>query len=39
LKEVLGRDVHRKLIETKLAEVDEFRLNVSNLDLVKHMVL
>ena len=39
LKEVLGQDVHRKLVETKLSEVDEFRLNVSELDLVKHMVL
>jgi glutamine synthetase len=39
LKEVLGKDVHRKLVETKLSEVDEFRLNVSDLDLVKHLVL
>jgi len=39
LKEILGRDVHRKLVETKLSEVDEFRLNVSDLDLVKHLVL
>ncbi len=39
LKEVLGQDVHRKLVETKLTEVDEFRLNVSDLDLEKHMVL
>jgi glutamine synthetase len=39
LKDVLGPDVHRKLIETKLLEVDEFRLNVSALDLEKHMVL
>ncbi|MFH1764339.1 MAG: glutamine synthetase family protein [Gemmatimonadota bacterium] len=39
LKETLGPDVHRKLIETKLLEVDEFRLHVSALDLEKHMVL
>jgi len=39
LKEVLGGGVHRKLIETKLMEVDEFRLHVSDLDLKKHMVL
>lgn len=39
MKETLGEEVHRKLIETKLVEVDEFRLNVSNLDLEKHMVL
>lgn len=39
LKDVLTEDVHRKLVETKLLEVDEFRLNVSPLDLKKHMVL
>jgi glutamine synthetase len=39
LREVLGEEVHRKLVETKLMEVDEFRLNVSALDLEKHMVL
>ncbi len=39
LREVLGPEVHRKLVETKLSEVDEFRLNVSALDLEKHMVL
>jgi glutamine synthetase len=39
LREVLGPDVHRKLVETKLTEVGEFRLNVSSLDLEKHMVL
>lgn len=39
LKGVLGQDVHRKLIETKLSEVDGFRLNVSALDLEKHLVL
>ena len=39
LKDVLGEDVHRKLIETKLMEVDEFLLNVSDLDRKKHLVL
>jgi len=39
MREVLGEEVHRKLIETKFMEVDEFRLNVSALDLEKHMVL
>jgi glutamine synthetase len=39
LKEVLGEDVHRKLVETKLLEVEEYRLNVSALELKKHMVL
>jgi glutamine synthetase len=39
IKEVLGADVHRKLVETKLMEVDQFRLNVSPLDLKKHLVL
>ena len=39
LREVLGEEVHRKLVETKLMEVDEFRLNVSSLDLEKHLVL
>ena len=39
LKEVLGEDVHRKLVDTKLMEVDEFRLHVSALDLEKHLVL
>jgi glutamine synthetase len=39
MKDVLGPEVHRKLIETKLLEVDEFRLHVSALDLEKHMVL
>ena len=39
LKEVLGPEVHRKLVETKLMEVDEFRLHVSALDLEKHLVL
>ena len=39
LKGVLGPEVHRKLVETKLMEVDEFRLHVSALDLEKHLVL
>ena len=39
MKTTLGPDIHRKLVETKLAEVDEFRLNVSDLDLKKHLVL
>lgn len=39
MKDVLGPEVHRKLIETKLLEVDAFRLHVSALDLEKHMVL
>jgi glutamine synthetase len=39
LKGVLGYDVHRKLVETKLTEVDEFRLNVSALEFEKHLVL
>jgi glutamine synthetase len=39
LRRVLGEDVHDKLVETKLLEVDEFRLNVSSLDLEKHLVL
>ncbi len=39
LRDVLGADVHRKLVETKLMEVDEFRLHVSALDLEKHLVL
>ncbi len=39
LKNALGEDVHRKLIETKLEEADVFRLHVSQLDLKKHLVL
>jgi glutamine synthetase len=39
MREVLGERVHRKLVETKLSEVDEFRLAVSALDLEKHLVL
>ena len=39
LKNALGKDVHRKLIETKMSEADKFRLHVSNLDLQEHLVL
>ena len=39
LKEVLGQDVLRKLIETKLTEADRYRLHVSSLELQEHMVL
>jgi len=39
LKDVLGEGVHRKLVETKLMEVAEFRLHVSDLDRKKHLVL
>ncbi len=39
LEGVLGRDVHRKLLETKWSEIDSFRLHVSALDLEKHLVL
>lgn len=39
LKNALGEDVHRKLIETKMDEADVFRLHVSQLDLQKHLVL
>lgn len=39
LKECLGEDVHRKLVETKLVEADRFRLYVSPMDLQEHMVL
>ncbi len=39
LSEVLGRVVFQKLIETKLVEVDRFRLHVSPFELEEHMVL
>ncbi|RMH13784.1 MAG: glutamine synthetase [Gemmatimonadetes bacterium] len=39
LRETLGEDVHRKLVAAKLVEADRFRLNVSQLDLERHMVL
>jgi glutamine synthetase len=39
LARVLGEDVLRKLIETKLMEADKYRLHVSSLELREHMVL
>ena len=39
LKEAIGDEVHSKLIETKLGEVDKFRLNVSEMDLQEHLKL
>ncbi len=39
LKSVLGEDVQRKLIETKLNEADKYRLHVSAMELQEHMVL
>jgi glutamine synthetase len=39
LRSVLGEDVLRKLVETKLHEVDKFRLYVSPLELDEYMVL
>ena len=39
LKNALGADVHKKLIETKLAEADKFRLHVSHFDLQEHLKL
>ena len=39
MKEALGEDVHRKLVETKLVEADKFRLHVSAMDLEEHLVL
>ncbi len=39
LKEALSEDVHSKLVRTKLAEADRFRLHVSPLDLEEHLVL
>ncbi len=39
LRSALGEDVHRKLVETKLVEADEFRLYVSPKDLEEHLVL
>ncbi len=39
MTETLGEDVHRKLVETKLNEVDKFRLHVSGFDLEQHLVL
>ncbi len=39
MKEALGADVHRKLVETKILEADKFRLHVSAMDLEEHLVL
>jgi glutamine synthetase len=39
LKKALGDHVHEKLIETKLAEADKFRLHVSHFDLQEHLKL
>ena len=39
LGQVLGDDVLRKLVETKLTEADKYRLHVSALELKEHMVL
>jgi glutamine synthetase len=39
LKDTLGPDVHRKLVETKLIESEKFRTYVSPLDLQEHLLL
>jgi len=39
LKETLGHEVHRKLVETKLVEADRFRTHVSSLELEEHLLL
>jgi glutamine synthetase len=39
LRMALGDEVHRKLVETKLTEAEQFRIYVSPLDLKRHMVL
>ena len=39
LKEALGAHVHKKLIETKLSDIDKFRLHVSEFDLQEHLRL
>lgn len=39
LKETLGVDVLRKLVETKLSEFEEFRAYISPMDLEKHLEL
>ena len=39
LKTVLGAEVHKKLMETKLVEADKFRLHVSEMDLKEHLKL
>jgi glutamine synthetase len=39
VKETLGEEVVTKLIETKLADYERFRLYISPLDLERHMEL
>jgi glutamine synthetase len=39
LPNTLGGDIHNKLLETKLADYDRFRLYISPLDLERHMEL
>ena len=39
LRSVLGEEVLRKLVETKVVEADKFRLHVTSLELDKYMVL
>ncbi len=39
VKDTLGEDVHSKLIETKLNEVEKFRMHISGFDLQQHLVL
>lgn len=39
LVQTLGEDIHNKLLETKLADYDRFRLYISPLDLERHMEL
>ena len=39
LKGALGDHVHEKLIDTKRAEIDKFRLHVSQFDLQEHLKL
>ena len=39
LKNALGADVHKKLIETKFVEADKFRHHISEMDLREHLKL
>jgi glutamine synthetase len=39
LSDTLGEDIHNKLLETKLADFERFRLYISPLDLERHMEL
>jgi glutamine synthetase len=39
LKGVLGEEVLRKLVETKVIEADKYRLHVSSLEIREQMVL